>query len=65
MNKIAEINTNQQILPIQMLADDEIELIGGGNPALVWIGVTAAFGALNAAEGFGEKIGKALYYALH
>lgn len=47
------------------LNESEIENVAGG-VVLLWIaGATAFVTALNAAEGFGEKIGRGLYYATH
>lgn len=50
---------------INELTPAEIEQISGGNVLVIAAGVAAAFGALNAAEAFGQKLGKALYYAIN
>lgn len=56
MNQIAEMNRIEQALGMEVLDEDEVLLVSGGNAALVVAaGVAAAFGALNAAEAFGEK----------
>lgn len=66
MNQNLSENTDVQNLQMRALTDEEIGLISGGNPALVIAAaVTASFAALSAAEAFGEKLGKALYYATH
>lgn len=66
MNNIATMNMNEHEVGIRALADHEIASVNGGFAILVAAAaVTAGFGALSAAEGFGEKIGKALYYATH
>lgn len=44
------------------LNEDEVNQISGGNSVLV-AGAAAYFGALNAAEAFGQRLGKALYNA--
>ena len=66
MNQIVKANLGFSGSSMRNLTNEEITLISGGNPALVVAaGVAASFGALSAAEGFGEKIGKALYYFLN
>jgi hypothetical protein len=66
MNQIVEADMGFHNFPMRRLEDDEISLVGGGNPFFIAIaGFGATMGALNAAEQFGEKLGKAMYYALH
>jgi hypothetical protein len=66
MNQIVETDMKIHSSPMRALDEDEISVIGGGNPFFIAIaGFGAAIGTLNAAEQFGEKIGKAMYYALH
>jgi hypothetical protein len=66
MNQIIETNAHVKDVPMILLDENEISVVGGGNPFFIAIaGCAGTFGALNAAEQFGEKIGKAMYYALH
>ena len=66
MNQIVKADMSFLGNSMRDLTNEEITLISGGNPALVVAaGVAASFGALSAAEGFGEKVGKALYYFLN
>ncbi|WP_156895678.1 hypothetical protein [Massilia putida] len=66
MNQIANSNTSMNEFSISTLEDDEICVISGGNPFFIAMaGFGATLAALNAAEQFGEKLGKAAYYALH
>jgi hypothetical protein len=66
MSQISKISDVKPFTQLQVLTDEEIDFVSGGNPALgIAAAATAAFAALNAAEGFGEKLGKALYNVLH
>jgi hypothetical protein len=66
MNQIAKANESEKFTQLTILTDEEIDFVSGGHPILIAAaGVTAAFAALNAAEAFGEKLGKALYNATH
>ena len=66
MNQIVETDMVIHESPMQTLSEDEISAISGGNPFFIAIaGFGAAIATLNGAEQFGEKIGKAVYYALH
>jgi hypothetical protein len=46
------------------LSDEEVNAVAGGN-ALTVAAAAAYVAALNGAEAFGQRIGKALYYATH
>lgn len=48
------------------LRSEELDEISGGNAVVVAAGAVAAVAAMaNALEGFGEKVGKALYHAIN
>ncbi|MCS0606780.1 hypothetical protein NX773_01200 [Massilia solisilvae] len=66
MNETITISDRGHFVPMALLTDEEVSYVSGGNPMLVAAAAAAAaFGALNAAEAFGEKIGKAIYSATH
>lgn len=59
------ISHSMQLSDLNELSDEEVNRISGGNILVIAAGVAAAFGALGAAESFGQRIGKALYHATH
>lgn len=58
---------NKEMAPvtgIMELSEDEVSEVSAGLTYLAAsVAIATVMGALNAAEAFGEKIGKALYYA--
>jgi hypothetical protein len=59
-------NMGENEVQFRELKDDEIDVVDGGFAYLVLVGgITATCLALSAVESFGEKLGKALYYATH
>lgn len=59
-----DTHSENQII-MQSLTQEELDQVAGGAILLWAAGAVAVCGAINAAESVGEKLGKALYYAMN